>query len=72
MATEWMDAGYFGLGDAHVAGWPLSPWQWELEQLPMWHGVSGPLHLTFLVFGIFLEVFGIFWDFFLKFCWDFF
>ena len=24
---EWMDAGCFGLRDAHAAGWPLAPWQ---------------------------------------------
>ena len=40
---EWMDAGYFSLRDAHVAGWPLAPWQWGLENLSPWHGVSVPL-----------------------------
>ena len=40
---EWMDAGYFSLRDAHSVGWPLAPWQWGLEGLPPWHGVSVPL-----------------------------
>ena len=40
---KWMDAGYFSLRDAHSAGWPLAPWQWGLESLPPWHGVSVPL-----------------------------
>ena len=44
---EWMDAGYFSLRDAHAAGWPLASWQWELERLPPWHGVSVPLQPTF-------------------------
>ena len=42
-----MDAGYFGLLDAHSASWALAPWQWELECLPPRHGVSVPLHSTF-------------------------
>ena len=40
---DWMDAGYFSLRDAHAAGWPLAPWQWDLERLSPWHGVSIPL-----------------------------
>ena len=46
---EWMDAGYFSLHDAHSAGRPLAPWQWGLENLPPWHGVSVPLQLDLLV-----------------------
>ena len=46
---EWMDAGYFGLRDAHAAGWPLALWQWELEHLPPRPGVSVPLHPAFPV-----------------------
>ena len=46
---EWMDAGYFSLRDTHAAGWPLAPWQWELERLPPWHGVSVPLQPTFSI-----------------------
>ena len=40
---DWMDAGYFSLRDAHAAGWPLAPWQCNLEHLSPWHGVSIPL-----------------------------
>ena len=40
---DWMDAGYFSLGDAHAARWPLAPWQWDLERLSPWLGVSIPL-----------------------------
>ena len=46
---EWMDTSSFGLCNAHAAGWPLAPWQWELEQPPPRHGVSVLLHPTFLV-----------------------
>ena len=46
---EWMGAGYFSRRDAHSGGWPLAPWQWDLEDLPPWHGVSVPLETDLLV-----------------------
>ena len=46
---DWMDVGYFSLRDAHAAGWPLAPWQWDLERLSLWHGVSIPLQPVLLV-----------------------
>ena len=46
---DWMGAGYCSLRDAHAAaGWPLAPWQWHLESLPLWHGVSVQLLPVFL------------------------
>ena len=30
----WMDEGYHSLREAHAAGWPLDPWQWNLQQHP--------------------------------------
>ena len=32
-----------------ACGWLLAPWQWELERLPPWRGVSVPLQPTFPV-----------------------
>ena len=56
-----MDTGYFNLRDAHLAGWPLAPWQWGLEDLPLSTGCRCLCNRTCLFCDLCLSIVPLSW-----------